>query len=149
MKVPKSKTIFVCQECGFQSPRWVGRCPDCSRWNSLKEEVSAGRGPVRIQKVLHGSPDKPTPIADITLDPEPRLTSNLGELDRVLGGGIVPGSVILVGGDPGIGKTTLLLQTLQGLGQGGQPLLYISGEESPQQLKMRGCLLYTSDAADE
>jgi len=147
MKVPKSKTIFVCQECGFQTPRWVGRCPDCSRWNSLKEEVSVGRGPVRIQKALQGGPDKPTPITDITLDPEPRLTSNLGELDRVLGGGIVPGSVILVGGDPGIGKTTLLLQTLQGLGQGGHPLLYISGEESPQQLKMRGDRLGVSSTS--
>ena len=115
MKTPKSKTIFVCQECGFQTPRWVGRCPDCSRWNSLKEEVTVGRSSTAIQKVLHGVSDKPTPITEITIDPEPRLTSNLSELDRVLGGGVVPGSVILVGGDPGIGKTTLLLQTLQGL----------------------------------
>ena len=147
MKTPKSKTIFVCQECGFQTPRWAGRCPDCSRWNSLKEEVSAGRSSMGIQKVLQGVPDKPTPITEIAIDQEPRLTSNLSELDRVLGGGVVPGSVILVGGDPGIGKTTLLLQTLQGLGQGGQTLLYISGEESPRQLKMRGDRLGVSSTS--
>jgi DNA repair protein RadA/Sms len=138
VKTPKSKTIFVCQDCGFQSPRWVGRCPDCSQWNSLKEEVTAGRGATGAQKVLQGAADKPTPITEIAIDPEPRLSTQLGELDRVLGGGVVPGSVILVGGDPGIGKTTLLLQALQGLGQGGQTLLYVSGEESPRQLKMRG-----------
>ena len=115
MKAPKSKTIFICQECGFQTPRWAGRCPDCSQWNSLKEEVTSGRSSTGIQKVLQGAADKPTPITEIAIDPEPRLTTQLGELDRVLGGGVVPGSVILVGGDPGIGKTTLLFQMLQGL----------------------------------
>ena len=144
MKTPKSKTIFVCQECGFQTPRWAGRGPECSRWNSLKVEGAAGRSSLGIQKVFQGVPDKPTPITEIAIDQEPRLTSNLSELARVLGGGVVPGSVILVGGDPGIGKTTLLLQALQGLGQGGQTLLYISGEESPRQLKLRGARLGVS-----
>lgn len=138
MKIPKSKTIFICQECGFQTPRWVGRCPDCSQWNSLKEEVLSGRSPTGIQKILHGGEEQPTPITQVAGEPEARFSTNLGELDRVLGGGVVPGSVILIGGDPGIGKTTLLLQTLEGLGQKGQPLLYVSGEESPRQLKMRG-----------
>ena len=138
MKTPKSKTIFICQECGFQTPRWVGRCPDCSQWNSLKEEVTTGRAAIGIQKVLQGAADKPTPITEVEIHPEPRFSTSLGELDRVLGGGVVPGSVVLIGGDPGIGKTTLLLQTLQGLGLSGQPLLYVSGEESPRQLKMRG-----------
>lgn len=147
MKAPKSKTIFICQECGFQTPRWAGRCPDCSQWNSLKEEVTTGRSSTGIQKVLQGAADKPTPITEIAIDPEPRLSTQLRELDRVLGGGVVPGSVILVGGDPGIGKTTLLFQMLQGLGQGGQSLLYVSGEESPRQLKMRGDRLGISSSS--
>jgi DNA repair protein RadA/Sms len=113
----------------------------------LKEEVTSGRSSTGIQKVLQGAADKPTPITEIAIDPEPRLTTQLGELDRVLGGGVVPGSVILVGGDPGIGKTTLLFQMLQGLGQGGQSLLYVSGEESPRQLKMRGDRLGISSSS--
>ena len=138
MKAPKSKAIFICQQCGFQTPRWAGRCPDCSQWNSLKEEVFTGRSAPGSHKTLQSFADHPTPITEVDIDPEPRCTTHLGELDRVLGGGVVPGSVILIGGDPGIGKTTLLLQTLHGLGQGGQPCLYVSGEESPRQLKMRG-----------
>jgi DNA repair protein RadA/Sms len=113
----------------------------------LKEEVTSGRSSTGIQKVLQGAADKPIPITEIAIDPEPRLTTQLGELDRVLGGGVVPGSVILVGGDPGIGKTTLLFQMLQGLGQGGQSLLYVSGEESPRQLKMRGDRLGISSSS--
>jgi len=149
MKASKSKTIFICQECGFQTPRWVGRCPDCSQWNSLKEEVSTGRAGARVQPILQGEggTGAPIPITEVAIDPEPRLSTKLGELDRVLGGGVVPGAVVLVGGDPGIGKTTLLLQTLQGLGQGHQPLLYVSGEESPRQLKMRGDRLGVSSSS--
>ena len=113
----------------------------------MKEEVTSGRSSTGIQKVLQGAADKPTPITEIAIDPEPRLSTQLRELDRVLGGGVVPGSVILVGGDPGIGKTTLLFQMLQGLGQGGQSLLYVSGEESPRQLKMRGDRLGISSSS--
>ena len=113
----------------------------------MKEEVTTGRSSTGIQKVLQGAADKPTPITEIAIDPEPRLSTQLRELDRVLGGGVVPGSVILVGGDPGIGKTTLLFQMLQGLGQGGQSLLYVSGEESPRQLKMRGDRLGISSSS--
>lgn len=125
----------MCQQCGYQTPRWVGRCPDCGKWNTLKEEAVAGASSRR----KGGKEDQVQvmPLDEVTMSPEIRFPTGLFELDRVLGGGVVPGSVILVGGDPGIGKTTLLLQTLQGLSKNGQALLYVSGEESPQQIKMR------------
>ncbi|MBI5411355.1 MAG: AAA family ATPase, partial [Nitrospirae bacterium] len=133
----KVKTSFFCQTCGHQAPRWLGRCPDCGRWNSLKEEriVAPGKGrPVAARLVA----SKATPIDAIEVVGENRLRTEIGEFDRVLGGGVVPGSVILIGGDPGIGKTTLLLQALPKLGSDGQKVLYVSGEESPRQIKMRG-----------
>ena len=135
MKPARSRISFVCQQCGHQSPRWVGRCPDCGKWNTLKEEAVVGASSRR----KGGKEDQVPvmPLDEITMSPEIRFPTGLLELDRVLGGGVVPGSVILVGGDPGIGKTTLLLQTLQGLSKNGQALLYVSGEESPQQIKMR------------
>ena len=133
----RAKTTFLCQACGHQSPRWLGRCPDCGRWNSLKEErlppSGSGRG-----AVLQAGASKATPIGEIEMVGENRLRTGISELDRVLGGGVVPGSVILIGGDPGIGKTTLLLQTLPRLVSNGDRVLYVSGEESPQQIKMRG-----------
>jgi DNA repair protein RadA/Sms len=133
----RAKTSFVCQGCGYQSPRWAGRCPDCGKWNSFKEErlSTAGRAPA-----AHGglASSSPIPIDAIEVVGEHRTKSGIGEFDRVLGGGVVPGSVILIGGDPGIGKTTLLLQTLPRLLTSGQSVLYVSGEESPQQIKMRG-----------
>ena len=137
MKTLRSKTRFSCQNCGYQAPRWTGRCPDCGEWNALKEEIVRGSGPVR-QVVSKLDPDQPTLIGDIVASDEMRLPTGLDELDRVLGGGVVPGSVILVGGDPGIGKTTLLLQALPRLAQQGGTLLYVSGEESARQIKMRG-----------
>lgn len=136
MKPVRTSARYVCQACGYQAPRWIGRCPDCQQWNSLKEETLKSRSG-RGSPVSEDS-SKPTPISDICMSEEMRLHTGLGELDRVLGGGVVPGSVILVGGDPGIGKTTLLLQALQGLRKGDQTVLYVSGEESPQQIKMRG-----------
>ena len=136
IKPARPKTHFVCQECGFQGVRWSGRCPECTQWNTLREEVD--RDTVSsARKGLAGSTPEPIPIESITQTEEFRLQSGLGELNRVLGGGVVPGSVILIGGDPGIGKTTLLLQALASLGTEAQVGLYASGEESPQQIKMR------------
>lgn len=134
MKTGKPRTIFVCQECGGQTPRWAGRCPDCGQWNSLKEENTVRS---RGQRAV-GDKESPMPINQVAVTKEIRFATGLTELDRVLGGGVVPGSIVLVGGDPGIGKTTLLLQTLHGLEQRNPPVLYVTGEESAQQIKMRG-----------
>ena len=133
----RAKTSFSCQACGHQSPRWLGRCPDCSGWNTMKEERQAptGKGRPAAMKTAQA---KATPIADIEVVGEDRRLTHIGEFDRVLGGGVIPGSVILIGGDPGIGKTTLLLQALPRLSSKEEPVLYVSGEESPRQIKMRG-----------
>jgi DNA repair protein RadA/Sms len=130
------KTTFCCQGCGYQSPRWLGRCPDCGRWNSLTEERGAASASGRAA-IPGASAAKPTPIDAIPITSELRARSGIGEFDRVLGGGVVPGSVILIGGDPGIGKTTLLLQALPRLAE-DHPVLYVTGEESPLQIKLRG-----------
>ena len=133
----KAKSVFSCQSCGHQSPRWLGRCPDCGGWNTMKEErqAPAGKGRPVALKTLQA---KATPIGEIEVIGEDRRLTRIGEFDRVLGGGVIPGSVILIGGDPGIGKTTLLLQALPRLASSTQPVLYVSGEESPRQIKMRG-----------
>lgn len=136
MKIAKSRTIFICQACGFQTPRWAGRCPDCGQWNALKEEIRHGTDAHEKRQI--GEQESATPISDVAVTNDIRWTTGLNELDRVLGGGVVSGSIILVGGDPGIGKTTLLLQALHGLEQRHPPVLYVSGEESAQQIKMRG-----------
>ncbi len=133
----RAKTTFLCQACGHQSPRWLGRCPDCGRWNSMKEERLAVAGQGR-RAVLPDASSKPTPIDAIEVVGEHRLRTGIGEFDRVLGGGVIPGSVVLIGGDPGIGKTTLLLQALPRFVSKGERVLYVSGEESPRQMKMRG-----------
>ena len=132
----KAKVIYACQNCGFQSPKWLGKCPDCNQWNSLVEE--------KIERVAHlrgelslGTSEMPSPISEITTAEEGRVLSGIGEFDRVLGGGLVRGSVILIGGDPGIGKSTLLLQAFAALSQKGLMCLYVSGEESQRQIKMR------------
>lgn len=133
----RAKTSFSCQACGHQAPRWLGRCPDCSGWNTMKEERQAptGKGRPAMMKTAQA---QATPIADIEVVGEDRRQTRIGEFDRVLGGGVIPGSVILIGGDPGIGKTTLLLQALPRLSTMHEPVLYVSGEESPRQIKMRG-----------
>ncbi len=133
----KEKTTFHCQTCGHQAPRWLGRCPDCGGWNSFKEERVAS-APKGRQSLVKAGVAVATPISDIEIVGEPRRGTGLGEFDRVLGGGVVPGSVMLIGGDPGIGKTTLLLQALPLLAEAGEQVLYVSGEESPRQIKMRG-----------
>ncbi|MBI2997709.1 MAG: DNA repair protein RadA [Deltaproteobacteria bacterium] len=132
----KAKVIYACQSCGFQSPKWLGKCPDCNQWNTLVEE--------RVERAFHprgelalGSAEVASPISEISAAGDTRLLSGIKEFDRVLGGGLVAGSVILIGGDPGIGKSTLLLQAFAALSQNGHACLYVSGEESRQQIKMR------------
>jgi len=131
----KTKTSFFCQNCGFQSAKWLGKCPSCSEWNTFSEEIL-----VKETKNTSGSSSlqrarKPQLIQEIDVENEQRFSSNDVELDRILGGGIVPGSLILFGGEPGIGKSTLMLQVA--LQAKGIKILYISGEESEQQIRMR------------
>jgi DNA repair protein RadA/Sms len=133
----KTKTIYVCQSCGFQSPKWLGKCPNCGEWNSLTEEQIALEPATRREPAGPSTGESPRPITDISVDGKERLECGIGEFDRVLGGGIVLGSVILIGGDPGIGKSTLVLQVLDGLARHGSRVLYVSGEESAKQTKMR------------
>ena len=133
----RAKISFSCQACGHQSPRWLGRCPDCGGWNTMKEERQAATGKGR-PAAMKTAQAKATPIAEIEVVGEDRRLTQISEFDRVLGGGVIPGSVILIGGDPGIGKTTLLLQALPRLSSKKESVLYVSGEESPRQIKMRG-----------
>ena len=132
----KQKTIFVCQSCGYKAPKWLGRCPDCSVWNSFVEELTEiGHHQDRERRQdLLGRPQR---IDTVNIDKEARHKTGLNEFDRTLGGGVVPGSIVLIGGDPGIGKSTLILQVVQRLAQQGLKTLYISSEESVQQIKMR------------
>ena len=132
----KIKTVFFCQNCGHQSPKWLGRCPSCGEWNQfVEEEIRKIDSEDPFQIGFDGSP---LPIDAIELDDKERIEIGIAEMDRVLGGGIVKGSSVLVGGDPGIGKSTLLLQISQNLARKGLKVLYISGEESARQIKLRG-----------
>lgn len=133
----KHKTKFMCQECGYESPKWMGKCPGCGRWNTMVEEVFERRSRHRSSGLLTSGKMKPTSITEVKNEQEERVFTKSSELNRVLGGGIVPGSLVLVGGDPGIGKSTLLLQASHGLAQQGHKVLYISGEESVKQTKLR------------
>jgi len=134
--VSRARTVYICQECAYRSPRWLGRCPGCGGWNTMAEErqphAPAGR------RDAAGRPVSPVLLTD-AVEPHPhRLSTGSGELDRVLGGGIVPGSLVLIGGDPGIGKSTLLLQVAAHVAASQGNFLYISGEESAAQVAMRG-----------
>lgn len=129
---------FVCQECGYESAKWMGKCPGCNTWNTMVEEVEVSSS--RNRHTIGGGTrtvSKPEKITAIEIKKEPRITTKMQELDRVLGGGIVPGSLVLIGGDPGIGKSTLLLQVSAQLAEKQHSVLYISGEESSRQTKMR------------
>lgn len=128
------KIVFICRECGNKNPRWLGRCPECLQWNTYEEQVQAA-SPASRASIPPSS--KPKELDSIKLADTPRLALSYSEFNRVLGGGLVPGSVLLVGGDPGIGKSTLLLQTTAAFAREDRKVLYVSGEESPQQLKLR------------
>src|SRR5690349_2236047 len=134
--VDKSRSAFVCQQCGHSAPRWLGQCPGCGAWSSLVEEALPAPRP-RGARVATGGGTTPQPLATVTAGDALRRPTGLGELDRVLGGGLVQGSVILVGGDPGIGKSTLALQACGALARQGGAALYVAGEESPEQVRMR------------
>ncbi len=130
----KNVSVYFCQECGNETSKWAGRCPSCGAWNSLVEEIvdkSSIKTRAKVADV------KPTKLIDVTTSNEQRISTNIDEFNRVLGGGIVPGSMVLVGGDPGIGKSTLLLQTCRQLCLSGTDVMYVSGEESLQQIKIR------------
>lgn len=135
----KGKTsVYFCQQCGFESSKWMGQCPGCKEWNSFVEEVVEKKSAGAQAKVGQALADaNPLPLSKIEYTNDERTTTNIGELDRVLGGGIVKGSLVLVGGDPGIGKSTLLLQVCRELSNKKLNVLYISGEESMQQIKIR------------
>lgn len=136
----KAATVFFCQNCGYESSKWMGQCPGCKEWNSFVEETvskTPHMGGASASTVRRGSSLAPSTLADISISEESRIVTGIGELDRVLGGGIVQGSLTLVGGDPGIGKSTLLLQVCRNLSGAGHKVLYISGEESLAQIKMR------------
>ena len=139
-----AKIVYCCQTCGYQTPKWMGRCPDCGTWDSIVEERSA----VRSLRDTHRSPSGPlaVPVAidSIEFEAENRLLTDIREFDRVLGGGLVPGTLVLIGGDPGIGKSTLMLQALYGLANQGHRVLYVSGEESIQQIRLRSRRLNTT-----
>ena len=132
------KTVYFCQECGYESSKWMGQCPGCKAWNSFVEEVvSSKKGAASSGSRASEKRPEPVILKDINLSEDERQTTSIGELDRVLGGGIVPGSLVLVGGDPGIGKSTLLLQVCRNLAENGKNVLYFSGEESLRQIKLR------------
>lgn len=133
----KAKVQFECQSCGYVSPKYLGRCPNCGQWNSMVEEVIQDTSDRRARVSLTGKKTQPQRLSEVVPKKELRVKTELVELNRVLGGGVVPGSLVLIGGDPGIGKSTLLLQVSQQLAATGGTVLYVSGEESAEQIKLR------------
>ena len=130
----KAKTVFFCKECGYESSKWLGQCPGCKQWDTFVEEPVVKKS---ISASGYRNNTEPILLSSVKSETESRISSGIGELDRVLGGGIVPGSLVLVGGDPGIGKSTLLLQTCREIVNQGKKVIYITGEESKGQIKMR------------
>lgn len=128
-------SIFFCNECGYESAKWLGQCPGCRQWNTLVEEPAVKKGTMLVKSNSRAA--APVVLSEISLETEDRMRTGIGELDRVLGGGLVKGSLILVGGDPGIGKSTLLLQVCKNISFDGKRVLYVSGEESLKQIKLR------------
>ena len=134
----KQKSVFICSGCGYETPRWIGKCPGCGAWNTLEEAVSQPENQVqKPSKQRPGTGASPLPLPDIAEEGAARSSTGISELDRVLGGGIVKGALMLMGGDPGVGKSTLLLQVCAHLARNGERVLYISGEESARQIKLR------------
>ena len=132
----KAKTVFFCKECGYETAKWLGQCPGCHQWNTLVEEKVGAASGKKVNRTGTARP-KMTGLFDVSMEEEERMSSGIPELNRVLGGGIVKGSLVLVGGDPGIGKSTLLLQICRNLANEGKKIVYVSGEESLKQIKMR------------
>ena len=135
----RTRTVFACTECGAQQPRWLGRCPECATWSSLVEErvgADASASPDLLRADPSAAAAKPRLLHEVDAAAVPRLTTGIDELDRVLGGGLVPGSVVLVAGEPGVGKSTLALQ-LAARVRCRAPVLYVAGEESPEQVRLR------------
>lgn len=131
----KLKTKFICQECGYETPKWLGKCPSCSEWNTFAEEIYEKIDKAIVSKdYAEGKIEK---LIDVTVDNESRISTDIEELDRVLGGGVVKGSLMLVGGDPGIGKSTILIQVANNIAKQSLKILYVSGEESAKQIKIR------------
>ena len=144
----KAKVCYCCTACGYESPKWVGRCPGCGAWNTMEEAIAAApeKGPGKIAANQRpGTGARAMKLQDIPEDTTLRIPTHISELDRVLGGGIVEGGLILIGGDPGIGKSTLLLQACAHLARDGKRVLYISGEESARQIKLRASRLEISE----
>ena len=141
----KAKTQFVCNDCGYVSPKFLGRCPNCGQWNTLVEErVSSPKEYKKKRISFDGKKSKPQLISEVSMQNEPRVKTGMAELNRVLGGGVVDGSLVLIGGDPGIGKSTLLLQLSGQLAATQHEVLYVSGEESASQIKMRAERLHVN-----
>ena len=138
-----AKTIFCCQSCGYQAHKWMGKCPDCGAWDTLVEERQVLKQAKVLKHSLITSSLEPVPINSIDLKDEKRLLTGIKEFDRALGGGLVAGTLVLIGGDPGIGKSTLMLQALYGLAKTGCKVLYVSGEESIRQIRLRSKRLST------
>ena len=139
----KQKTVFLCSDCGYESPKWYGKCPSCGAWNTMSEFKPAAPSAARGTTSFVRGASRPTLLGDIETGDEARFLSGIGELDRVLGGGAVHGSFVLVGGEPGIGKSTLLLQMCQEMCRNAR-VLYVSGEESLRQIKLRAARLHIS-----
>ncbi len=137
MTKSKKSTVFFCQNCGFESAKWMGQCPGCREWNTFVEEQVSTAALKKSGTQGSTARQKPAVLSEITMEKEDRISTGMQELDRVLGGGVVAGSLTLVGGDPGIGKSTLLLQVCRNFSEAGAKVLYISGEESLKQIKMR------------
>ena len=143
----KKKSKFMCSSCGYEAAKWMGRCPGCGEWNTMNEEIEViSKGP-RGAFQHSSTTTKATPIINVEVQEETRIVTQMEEFNRVLGGGIVPGSLVLIGGDPGIGKSTLLLQVSALLSNQGKRVLYISGEESVRQTKLRAERLGVKSAA--
>jgi DNA repair protein RadA/Sms len=132
--VSKTLTAYTCSSCGHQSPKWMGRCTECGEWNTLVEEVAERKGPAARRRA---TPPPVRVLSEVPLADSARIGTGIGELDRVLGGGLVPGSLVLIGGEPGVGKSSLLLQALSNLARAGRRTLLVSGEESPAQVRLR------------
>ncbi len=135
----KKKSVFFCSGCGHESPKWLGRCPGCGEWNTFVEQVVRTSRP--LGRSATAAREAPVALPDITADASERMPTGIAEFDRTLGGGIVPGAVVLVGGDPGIGKSTLLLQASDAIARSGETVLYVTGEESRSQIRLRASRL--------